>query len=124
MLPLKKKGPPKTDFAELLGDAPDTGDTVNSDEEFDSVDGPDDYSDDSADPLAMGADDEFSDTGIDPEIAGLCARLGFTDPDKQQALVDLVKLVAEQGEPDADDMNGDMGSDPMGLGGPSKGMGY
>jgi hypothetical protein len=35
--------------------------------------------------------DEVSE--IDPEQAALCERLGFTDPDQQQALIDLVRLV-------------------------------
>lgn len=122
VLPLKKKGPPKDDFADLLGDAPDTGDTVNDEEEFEDTDSDDAGGfEDESDPMALGGDAEFSDTGIDPEVAGLCERLGFTDPDKQQALVDLVKLLAAK--PEQDDMTGDLGADPMALGS-SSGMGY
>lgn len=46
-------------------------------------------------PLAAEGDDPFGDmaSDIDPEQAALAETLGFTEPDQQQALIDLIKLV-------------------------------
>lgn len=90
--PRGKKPPPKPpedDFGLLLEE--EAGDTGALEEEGDEFG--DDYADDlggleGEDPLAA-----ESDLGIDPEAAGLMERLGFSEPDQQQAFVDLVKLL-------------------------------
>ncbi len=49
------------------------------------------------DPLAeedsdVGEEDPLAAESIDPEAAALCRTLGFTEPDQQQALLDLIDL--------------------------------
>ena len=95
-LPPRKK---KADFALLLGgpekkpgldqplDDPDSEEFDQDAAEMD--DEPDDPDLDEDDPLGMGGED----SGIDPQQAALAETLGFTDPEQQQALVDLIKLV-------------------------------
>jgi hypothetical protein len=94
-LPKKKKD----GFALLLGEPekpedsdPDAVDDF--DEGLDDEDLPEDdalsLEGDAADPLED-LDEEAS--SIDPEQAALCETLGFTDPEQQQALIDLVRLV-------------------------------
>ncbi len=90
--PPKKKKP---DFALLMGapKKPPEGspeEEAGEDPEEEASEG-DDFSDDT-DP--MGDDMSDSPDQIDPEQAALCHRLGFSDPDQQQALIDLVKMVA------------------------------
>lgn len=92
--PKKKKG----DFALLMAEPKKPTPGQEPDEsEFD------DASDlgDEEDPLMDdgGSDDpmgDATDPGIDPEQAALAQTLGFTDPDQQQALIDLIKLVTSQ----------------------------
>lgn len=49
------------------------------------------------DPLAAEGEDPFAaEASIDPEQAALAETLGFTEPDQQQALIDLIKLVTSQ----------------------------
>jgi hypothetical protein len=69
-----------------MPDEEDLGD----DAEFEDDDLPEE------EPLAASSDldDPFADeASIDPEQAALCERLGFTEPDQQQAFIDLVKLI-------------------------------
>ncbi len=89
-LPPKKK---KADFALLLGepekepleeDPEAVEDDLGDDADFAEDDLPEE------DPLA-GMGEETS--SLDPEQAALCETLGFSDPEQQQALVDLIKLV-------------------------------
>lgn len=117
--PGKKKG-----FALLLdasdkGNAPpkrpndvtkpaDSGDTEpDGDEDLSDLDDMGDMNDDLPgeddpnDPMASGDDGTGDGTGdpsqIDPEVAGLAARLGFHQPHQQQALIDLIQLVTGPG---------------------------
>lgn len=104
-LPKPKKKP--DDFALLLEAEPvseeggeEMGDGMGEDDdEFGDLEG-EDMGDDmgaetEADPLA--AESEGPD--IDPEQALLAETLGFTEPDQQRALIDLIKLVAAPGAP-------------------------
>jgi hypothetical protein len=87
-----KKRPPlppeEDDFGLLLEEGGDPVDSMEEDDELGA------YAEDEMgdlgeeDPLMVG-----DDLGIDPEAAGLMDRLGFTEPDQQQAFVDLVKLL-------------------------------
>jgi len=88
--PKKKKG----DFALLMAEPekkPDPLDPdADDDEDFgDMPDDPDAADDADSDPMG-------DDASIDPEQAALAERLGFRDPDQQQALIDLIKLVTSQ----------------------------
>ena len=87
--PLKKKRPP------AFEDIPDIEEEPMTDE-FEE-----DYSEE--DPLALDEEMPMDDPlvaegdmgmGLDPEQAALAEQLGFTEPDQQQALIDLIKLVA------------------------------
>lgn len=88
---LPKKRPPmppeEDDFGLLLEEEP--VDPMEEDDEL-GMYAEDDMGDLGEDPLMAG-----DDLGIDPEAAGLMERLGFSDPDQQQAFVDLVKLLME-----------------------------
>ena len=93
-LPPRKKKP--ADFALLLGEpykkpGLDDPDSEEFDDEAAMMDDEDELEDD--DPLA--AMDELGEEvpSLDPEQAALAETLGFTDPEQQQALVDLIKLV-------------------------------
>lgn len=93
--PPKKKpaGPPaEDDFALLMGD--EGGDDAALEEE-------DDFGEDpmGEDVGGMG-EDPLDASGVDPEVAGLAERLGFSEPDQQQALVDLIKLVMGSSAPE------------------------
>lgn len=98
---IPKKKPPADDFALLLG-GPEEDPAAEMGEGME-----DDYADDEfgedpgmePDPLAAESD---MDTGIDPEQARLAETLGFTEPEQQQALIDLIRLV-----------NGPGASEPM-----------
>lgn len=69
---------------ELSGEMPDEEEDDLMPEEEDPLD-----------PLAAEGEDPFGDeiASIDPEQAALAETLGFTEPDQQQALIDLIKLV-------------------------------
>lgn len=103
-LPSKPKKKPD-DFALLLEAEPasdemgesEGGDEFGEDDEFSDLEGEDDLGSDpelEGDPLAAEGD-----SGIDPEQALLAETLGFTEPDQQRALIDLIKLVAGPGAP-------------------------
>lgn len=85
-LPPKKKRPEES-FELLVGEEEDPEEI--EDGEF-AEDYEDEFSEDtpSEDPLAAEG------PSIDPEQASLCEQLGFTEPEQQQALLDLIKLVA------------------------------
>lgn len=90
--PPKKKKP--GDFALLMGAPKKPLDEGSPDEEA-AEDPEEEASED--DPLmddGSGMDDPMGDDSIDPEQAALAHRLGFSDPDQQQALIDLIKMVA------------------------------
>ncbi len=91
-LPPRKKKP---DFALLMGEPEEKpGDPLDETE-------PDDDGDDFADMeeeedlSSMDPLDDMagSESMLDPEQAALAETLGFSDPEQQQALVDLIKLV-------------------------------
>lgn len=104
MKPKRKPG----DFALLLGDdeekpkrgaEKDSGAAVaDDDDEHDEhgLDDDDDFAlgDDPSDPAAGDDPGSEGDAPIDPEQAQLAVTLGFTEPDQQRALIDLIKLVA------------------------------
>jgi hypothetical protein len=83
------------------GDAEPDGDEDLSDlDDMGSMDDDLPGEDDGDEPLAASGDDGDStgDAGqIDPEVAGLAARLGFHQPHQQQALIDLIQLVTGPG---------------------------
>ncbi len=92
---LPKKKPPADALALLIpeeeapsAEMPDEED-LGDDTEFEDDDLPEE------EPLAAESDDPFADEAsvIDPEQAALCERLGFSEPDQQQAFIDLVKLI-------------------------------
>jgi len=95
-LPPRKKKP---DFALLMGepepkpleqDALEDAEPDEDDDDFADMEEEEDLStlDDSAE---LG--DDMAGPGLDPEQAALAETLGFSDPEQQQALVDLIKLV-------------------------------
>lgn len=99
-LPPKKK---KADLAILIGgpekkrpegeDDSGYGDMPEEDE--DDFGGDSDLPDEE-DPLAAegeGSMDDSAGSDVDPEHAALAEQLGFSDPEQQKALVDLIKLV-------------------------------
>jgi hypothetical protein len=111
--PKKKKG----DFALLLAEPKekprDPSDDAEPDEDGDDFAEMDEGGEE--DPLAALDDNDEVEgddsSGIDPEQAALCETLGFTDPEQQQALIDLVKLVTSPADP----MSSDSGSAPPPL---------
>lgn len=92
MLPAPKKKKPAP-FEDLLG-----GEEPMAEEGMESEFEEDEYSEDEgfeepfSDPLAAEGGDLGM--GLDPEQAQLAETLGFSDPEQQQALIDLIKLVA------------------------------
>lgn len=88
----------KADFALLLEEDPEASadsppaDDESLEDDFEEEDSEGDFGSDLEDPLAATGDDEAAPT-IDPEQAALCEALGFSEPDQQQALIDLIKLV-------------------------------
>lgn len=93
MLP-KKKPPAKDALAALLEE--DTGESVDDSDPDADMD--DDFEDEATDPMMGGEDslegeDDMMSSGIDPEEAALCERLGFSEPEQQQALLDLIDMV-------------------------------
>lgn len=112
--PKKKKG----DFALLLAEPKekprDPSDDAEPDEDGDDFAEMDDEGGEE-DPLAALDDNDEVEgddsSGIDPEQAALCETLGFTDPEQQQALIDLVKLVTSPADP----LSSDSGSAPPPL---------
>lgn len=104
--PRKGKKPPPDAFTELLDEEPTDVDALaEPEEEFGDEGGFEDYEE--SDPLM--AEDDMGPT-IDPEMASLAQTLGFTEPEQQQALIDLIRLVNEPS-----DMMGDpaMGGPPL-----------
>lgn len=104
----------KADFGALLDEEPvaeaPADDYAAEEDDFSDLEEEDDLSDldaslDEEDPLAASSD-EFA-PEIDPEQAALCERLGFSEPDQQQALIDLIGLVMAPPT--------DLGSDDMGA---------
>jgi hypothetical protein len=106
--PRKGKKPPPDAFTELLDEEPAEADAYEPEEEFGDEGGFDDFEDPAADPLM--AEGEDMGPTIDPEMAALAQTLGFTEPEQQQALIDLIRLVNEPS-----DMLGDpaMGGSPL-----------
>lgn len=106
-MPFPPKKKPKGDFALLLGEPKekprDPLDDTEPDEDGDDFgDLPDDPDSEETQLDDMGS--EVSE--IDPEQDALCETLGFSDPEQQQALIDLVKLVTSSADP----MGSDSGS--------------
>lgn len=105
-LPRKKKD----GFALLLGEPEKPEETEpeevdDFDDELLDEDLPEDDAmslegDSGLDSLDEGMDEESS---IDPEQAALCETLGFTDPEQQQALIDLIERVTSPTDPLATD---------------------
>jgi hypothetical protein len=92
--PPKRK---KADLALLMEAEPEETDPLEDEgfEEEDDLLGEELPLDDEeeADPLDPLADPLAAESSIDPEQADLCVTLGFTDPEQQQALIDLIGLV-------------------------------
>lgn len=90
-IPPRKKKP--ADFALLLGEPEQEPEDSLDDLDAEEPDEDEDYAleDEGADPLLDDMGEEVS--ALDPEQAALCETLGFSDPEQQQALVDLIKLV-------------------------------
>jgi len=104
-LPGKKKKP-DVGIELLLGAEPEEGEEMLEDEEDDASLplSEDEFEDTETDPLAAMAEGEEDMPTVDPEHAALAEKLGFTDPEQQQALVDLIQLV----------LSSDTESPPMG----------
>lgn len=77
----------------------DPDDDGDDDREQGLDDDDDDFAlgDDPSDPAAGDDPGSEGDEPIDPEQAQLAVTLGFTEPDQQRALIDLIKLVAAPG---------------------------
>lgn len=107
--PPKKKGaaPPAEDDFEMLMGAEESAEDSLEDDELPTDDELEAAGDDAGD------FDALEDTGVDPEVAVLCERLGFDEPDQQMALVDLIKRVMEPAAPMDDPMA--LGGDMMGA---------
>lgn len=96
-MPFPPKKKPKADIALLLGEPADEEPEASDEmpEEEDDL-GLEEELPDEEEPLAADGEDPFGDEAapsIDPEQAALAETLGFTDPEQQQALIDLIKLV-------------------------------
>lgn len=97
------KGPPSSKRTNDAAKPPDAGDEPEDDlsdlDDMGDLDDelPGDDDPDASDPLAASADDGGDPSQIDPEVAGLAARLGFHQPHEQQALIDLIQLVTGPG---------------------------
>ena len=88
---MAKKKPPGESFADLLPEDEELEPAEDTGEEDDLAPLPEE------DPLAEDSELEEEDplaaeSSIDPEQAALCRTLGFTEPDQQQALLDLIDL--------------------------------
>ena len=96
--PPKKKKP---DMALLLAEEPekDPTDAMEGEDPEEDLDAlmPEEEEPMAAEGEAPFADEAMSD--IDPEQAALAETLGFTEPDQQQALIDLIKLVTSAADP-------------------------
>jgi len=91
--PPKKK---KADLALLMEAEPEETDPLEDEgfEEDEDLLGEElPLDDEEADPLDPLADPLAAESTIDPEQADLAMTLGFTEPEQQQALIDLIKLV-------------------------------
>lgn len=95
MMPMGKKKKPAP-FEDLLGEEPmeDAGmeEGEFEEEEYSEDEGMEGFEEPFSDPLA--AEGDMGMGGLDPEQAQLAETLGFTEPEQQQALIDLIKLVA------------------------------
>jgi hypothetical protein len=103
-LPRKKPpaAPVEDDFALLLGGEEESLDDglEGGEYEADEFAEEDDFGDELGGELDPLAGEEDMGSEIDPEMASLAETLGFTEPDQQQALIDLIKLVsANSAEP-------------------------
>lgn len=114
MLPKPKKKKP--DVALLIDEEVPEGDdyAADDDEEFADLEEDEELGDDlgiaaEGDELAAEGDEAAAD--IDPEQAALCKRLGFSEPDQQQAFIDLVRLITAP----STDLGSDTGSDALSL---------
>lgn len=94
MLPKPKKKP--APFEDLLGGeepmAEEGMEGEFEEEEYSEDAGLEGFEEPFSDPLA--AEGDMGMGGLDPEQAQLAETLGFTEPEQQQALIDLIKLVA------------------------------
>lgn len=99
--PGKKKKPAVGIELLLEGEEP-MGDDAAADEEIDLAEddldadmAEEDELGEGADPFAAESeeDDLAAEPSVDPEQAALAEKLGFTDPEQQQALIDLIQLV-------------------------------
>lgn len=91
--PPRKK---KADLALLMETEPEETDPLEEgfeDEEMEDLGEEVPLDEEEADPLDPLADPLAAESTIDPEQADLCVTLGFTDPEQQQALIDLIGLV-------------------------------
>ncbi len=95
-LPMKKKRPGEDDFALLL--EPEPEEEAPEDLEDDEYADEGDAALFEEDPMA--AEGDMMSPGLDPEQAQLAETLGFTEPEQQQALIDLIKLVAAPAPPE------------------------
>ena len=96
MMPMGKKKKPAP-FEDLLGgEGPMAEESEFEEDEYSEDAGFDDVTEPMDDPLAAAGDDMGGDLGmgLDPEQAQLAETLGFTEPEQQQALISLIKLVA------------------------------
>lgn len=104
-LPPKKKKGSAVGIELLLGpegDEPEMGDEAEGDEmeldlAADDLEDEDALGEESDDMGGGELDDEEAAPTVDPEHAALAEKLGFTDPEQQQALVDLIQLVLDSG---------------------------
>jgi hypothetical protein len=102
-----KPKPPVDDFAALLEEEPGEEFAAEDDAGFDEPMEDDEFSMEE-DPMMAEADDMGA--SIDPEMASLAQTLGFTEPEQQQALIDLIKLVNTTGEAPMPRMGDDLES--------------
>lgn len=95
-MPPRPKKKPAADISILMpepGGDPKEQDDLGSSDSLDDSFGEDDMGDPDAD-LDMGDPTEDGEPdAIDPEQASLMADLGFSDPEQQQKLVQLIQLV-------------------------------
>lgn len=100
MPPRKRK--PADDFALLLEPEEDPAEEMGEGEFEEDFSEDDPFAEEmpaEEDPLAAEA------SSVDPEQAALAEQLGFTEPEQQQALIDLIKLVSAPA-PDMGPMEG------------------
>lgn len=103
-LPPKKKKPAvgielllDEEGAEPMGDEAEDEDAIDLAEDDFAEDDEMSGMEDMADEMGGEMEDEAATPSVDPEHAALAEKLGFTDPEQQQALVDLIQLVLDGG---------------------------